>query len=120
MSTSRIRLLVDIDIHDRKFSDFEAIALQMVAVSEKEPGTLCYNFLLSADRKHCRLVEGYTDVSAITAHFKGPAVQQFVPQLLKVASPVLMEIYGDPGPEVTAMAAAFNAVILTGWHGFDR
>jgi len=120
VSNNRVRLLVDIDIHDGKFAEFEAIARQMVAVSEKEPGTLGYHFLLSADRKRCRLVEGYTDVAAITAHFNGPAVQQHVPQMVQVATPVRMEIYGDPGPEISAMAGAFGAEIFTAWEGFDR
>jgi len=120
MSTTRIRLLVDIDIHDGKFAEFEKIARQMVEVSEKEPGTLGYHFVLSADRRRCRLVEGYTDAAAITAHFNGPAVQQFVPQMIQVATPTRMEIYGDPGPEVRAMAANFGAEIFTAWEGFDR
>ncbi len=121
MSTSRIRLLVDIDIHQGKFTEFEAIAKKMVAVSEQEPGAIAYHFLLSDDRKRCRLVEGYTDVAAITAHFAGPAVQQFVPQLTQVATPTRMEIYGDPGPQVTAMASsAFGAQVFTTWEGFDR
>lgn len=120
MSTSHIRLLLGLDIHDGKFSEFETIAQQMVAVSEKEPGTLLYQFFLSADRKHCRLVETYTDVPAITAHFKGPAVQQLVPALLKVGSLVLLEIYGDPAPAVTAMAAPLKALVFTPRHGFDR
>lgn len=120
MSTSRIRVLVDVDIYEGKFAEFEAIAQKMVAVSEQEPGTIAYHFLLSADRKRCRLVEGYKDVAAITAHFAGPAVQQLVPQLIQFASPTRMEIYGDPGPQVTAMAAAFGAHIFTTWEGFDR
>ncbi len=120
MSTGRIRLLVDINIHAGKFTEFEAIAKQMVAVSEKEPGTLGYHFLLSDDRTRCRLVEGYTDVAAITAHFLGPAVQQLVPQMMQVATPTRMEIYGDPGPQVAAMAAAFGAEVFTAWEGFDR
>lgn len=120
MSTSPIRLLLGVDIHEGKFSELEAIAKQMVAVSTKEPGTLFYQFFLSANRKHCRLVEAYSDVPAVTAHFKGPAVQQLVPQLLKVTSPVLLEIYGDPGPEVAALAASLRAVVFTPWHGFDR
>jgi quinol monooxygenase YgiN len=120
MSVSHIRLLVDINIHHGKFAEFEALAKQMVTVSEQEPGTLGYHFLLSADRTRCRLIEGYTDQAAITAHFNGPAVQQFVPQLMQVASPVRMEIYGDPGLEVTAMVAAFGAEIFTAWEGFDR
>jgi quinol monooxygenase YgiN len=120
MPTSRIRLLADIDIHDGKFAEFEAIVKQMVSASEQEPGTLGYHFMLSADRKRCRLVEGYADVAAITAHAKGPAVQQFVPQMLQVATFTRMEIYGDPGPEVRSMAANFGAEIFTAWEGFDR
>ena len=120
MSTGRVRLLVDLNIHEGKFAEFEAIAKRMAAVSEAEPGTLGYHFYLSADRTRCRLVEGYTDAASITAHFNGPAVQQFVPQMLQVASPVRMEIYGDPGPQVTAMVAAFGAEIFSAWEGFDR
>ena len=120
MSTARIRLLVGLEIHDGKFAEFEALAKQMVEVSENEPGTLAYHFVLSADRKHCRLVEGYADTAAVTAHFQGPAVQQLVPQLLKIATPTLMEFYGDPGPEVRAMAASFNAGIFAAFAGFDR
>ena len=120
MGTGRIRVLVDINIREGKLAEVEAIALQMVAVSENEPGTLAYHFVLSADRTRARLVEGYSDVAAITAHFNGPAVQQLVPQLLQVASPARMEIYGDPGPQVTAMAAALGAEIFTAWQGFDR
>lgn len=120
MSTSRIRVLVDVEIHEGKFAEFEVIAKKMVAVSEQEPGTIAYHFLLSADRKRCRLVEGYTDVAAITAHFAGPAVQQFVPQMMQVATPTRMDIYGDPGPQVRAMTAALGAVVFTAWKGFDR
>src|SRR5262245_40821137 len=94
MPTSRIRLLVAVDIHDGKFAEFEGLVKQAVAVSEAEPGTLGYHFVLSDDRKHCRLIEGYTDADAVATHFKGPAVQQIVPQMLKVATPTLMEFYG--------------------------
>jgi quinol monooxygenase YgiN len=120
MSTNRIRLLVDIDIADGKFAEFETIARQMAAVSEAEPGTLGYHFVLSADRRRCRLVEGYVDQAAIEAHFAGPAVQEWVPKLVQVGTPVRMEIYGDPGPKVTAMAAGFGAVVFPAWVGFDR
>ena len=120
MSTNRIRLLVDIDIADGKFAEFETIARQMASVSEQEPGTLGYHFVLSADRRRCRLVEGYVDQAAIEAHFAGPAVQEWVPKLVQVGTPVRMEIYGDPGPKVTAMAAGFGAVVFPAWVGFDR
>ena len=120
MATDRIRLLVDFEIHDGKFAEFETIVKQMAEVSEKEPGTLGYHFYLSLDRKRCRLVEGYTDIAAITAHFDGPAVQQFVPEIIEVSTPVRMEFYGYPGAHVTAMATLFGAQFFTAWEGFDR
>jgi quinol monooxygenase YgiN len=120
MSTSRIRLLVDMDIHDGKFAEFESLARQMAGVSEAEPGTLAYHFVLSADRRRCRLVEGYDDAAAIMAHFAGRAVKELLPQMLQVASVTRMEIYGDPGPQVTARAKEVGAEIFTAWEGFDR
>ncbi|MFZ1136576.1 MAG: antibiotic biosynthesis monooxygenase [Candidatus Korobacteraceae bacterium] len=120
MSTPRIRVVVDLNIYDGRFAEFEAIAKQMVAESELEPGTLCYQFLLSADRQRCRLVEGYADEAAITAHFEGPAVHQHIQQLIQVSLPTRMEVYGDPGPKVAAMAATFAVQVFTGWLGFDR
>lgn len=120
METERIRLLVDLEIHEGKFADFEALAKEMVAVSELEPGTLNYKFYLNADRKQCRLVEGYSDQAAITEHFKGRAVQNLVPQLIQFCTPKRMEFYGDPGAEVTTMASAFGAQFFGTFEGFDR
>lgn len=120
MSTNRIRLLVDIDIHDGKFAEFEAIVREMAAASAREPGTIAYHFVLDADRKRCRLIEGYTDQAAIAAHFDGPAVQEWLPKMTQVATPKRLEIYGDPGPKVTAMAAAIGATLYSDWQGFDR
>ncbi len=121
MSTNRIRVVVDLDIYEGKFAELEVIAKQMVAESEREPGTQCFHFLLSADRKRCRLVEGYADQAAIEAHFiDGPAIHQHIQQLIQVALPTRMEVYGDPGPKVAAMASAFAVEIFTTWEGFDR
>ena len=120
MSTQRVRLLVELTIHEGKLAEFEAIAQQMVEVSQKETGTLGYHFLLSADRTRCRLIEGYTEAGAIQAHFSGPAVQEFVPKLLEVASMTRMEVYGDPGPPVSTTVAGLGAEIFSSWQGFDR
>jgi quinol monooxygenase YgiN len=120
MSLKPIRLVVDIDINEGKFDEFEAIVKRMAEVSAQEPGTLGYHFLLNEDRTRCRLVEGYVDEAAIAAHFDGPAVKEWVPKLVQVAIPSRMEIYGDPGPQVAAKAATLGAKIFAPWHGFDR
>ena len=120
MNSNRIRLVLGLDIQDGKFSEFQTIAQEMVALTMKEAGTLTYEFLLGADQKRCRLIETYNDVPAIAEHFKGAAVQQFLPQLLQVACLTALEFHGDPGPEIVAKAAQLNPAVFTIWQGFDR
>ncbi len=121
MSTTRILIVVDFDIYDGKLAEFEAIAKQTVEEYEQERGTLAYHFVLSADSKRCRLVQGYADQAAVTAHWiDGPAVHRHIFQFIQVALTTRVEIYGDPGPKVAAMAAEFGVEIFASWVGFDR
>jgi len=66
-----VRLAVDLTIKEGMLEAFEGVARTMVAGSHKEPGTLEYDWFLSADRKKCRLLELYTDANAVLAHFNG-------------------------------------------------
>lgn len=120
MNSNRKRLVLGLDIHDGKFQEFQTVAQEMVEITKKEAGALTYLFLLSTDRKHCRLIETYNDEPAITAHFKGLAVQQFVPKLMDVANLAFIEFHGDPGAEIVAQAASLNPVVFATWQGFDR
>jgi hypothetical protein len=63
----------------------------------------------------------YSDQAAITAHFTGRAVQEFIiPQLLQFCTPTRLEVYGNPGAEVIAMVTVLGAQIFGPWEGFDR
>jgi quinol monooxygenase YgiN len=115
-----VRLTVDLTIKEETFNEFEAIARTMIAGSQKEPGTLGYDFFLSDDRKRCRLVESYADADAVLAHFKGPVVQELVPRLLETSSLTGFEVYGNPGPETTQMLKGFGAEIFDFWDGLTR
>lgn len=115
-----VRLNVALTISDGELAAFEDIAATMIAATRKEPGALAYDWHFSADRKHCRLVETYVNADALSAHFKGPVVQQLVPKLVEVSSVDRFEVYGDPGPEGTQMLASFGAEIFSDWHSIDR
>jgi quinol monooxygenase YgiN len=120
MNTHTVGLNVGLAIHAGKLDAFETIAWAMAEASEKEPGTLTYDFYLTGDRTKCRLVESYVDANAVLAHFKGPAVQQLAPKLLESSNISSFEVYGDPGPEMTKMLAAFKAEIFLPRHGLSR
>jgi quinol monooxygenase YgiN len=115
-----VRFTVDLTINEEKFHEFEGIAQAMIAGSQKEPGTLGYDWCLSDDRKRCRLVETYADGNAVLAHLTGPVVQELVPKILEASSISGFEVYGDPGPKAAEMLAGFGAEIFQLWHGFGR
>jgi quinol monooxygenase YgiN len=119
MAASTVRFVVSFAINEGAFVAFERIARVMSAESQKEPGTLAYEWSLSADRARCRLYEAYVDGDAVLAHLKGPVVQELVPKLLEAGSLAGLEIYGDPGPEATAMLTAMGAQIFPVWQGFS-
>jgi quinol monooxygenase YgiN len=119
MST-QVHFLVELTIQDGKFDSFEAIAQEMIAHTQHEPGALCYEWCLSADRKRCRIIETYSDSEAVLAHIQGPAVQEGVPKLLESSNLNRFEVYGDPGPQAAAILAGIGAEIFSNWCGFHR
>ena len=120
MDKHMVRFTVDLTINEEKFNEFEGIARTMIAGSQKEPGTLGYDFFLSGDRRRCRLVESYADADAVLAHATGPVVQELVPRLLETSSLNGFEVYGDPGPKAAQMLAGFGAEIFELWQGMGR
>lgn len=120
MVKQTVLLAVDLTTKDGKRDAFESIAQAMVAGSQNEPGTLGYEWFLSADGKRYRLIETYTDAAAALAHFTGPVVQELVPKLLGTANIAGFEVYGEPGPKLGEMLTGFGAEIFEFQRGLDR
>jgi quinol monooxygenase YgiN len=118
MASKIVRFTVSLSIADGKLEVFEKIAEAMLAATRSEPGALGYDWYLSSDRRHCRLLETYADADAVVTHLTGPVVQESVPKLLAVAVLNSFEVYGDPGPKASAMLAGFGAVIFAPRHVF--
>jgi quinol monooxygenase YgiN len=115
-----VRLTVNFVVSDEQLEEFKSVAQTMTEESETEPGTLGYEWFVSGDGKHFRLVETYADSRAVEAHFMGPVVQQWVPKLAAVCKVDGFEFYGDPGPLVTGAAGGFGAAVFQYWLGIDR
>ena len=120
MASATTWFIVSFTIAEGKIDAFEATVEKMVAGSLKEPGTLAYEFCLSADRTQCRLVEAYVDAAAVLAHLAGPVVQELVPQVLQASAISGFEVYGDPGAEAAKLLEGFGATVFPSWRGFSR
>ena len=117
---SKVLLRVSLAIREGKLDAFKAVAREMVDASQKEPGTLSYEWFMMADGKRCELIETYVDADALLAHFAGPAVQQGVPKMMATADVSGFQVFGDPGPKATEILSGFGAEIFSYWHGLNR
>ena len=115
-----VSIAVDTTINDGQLENFKKVASAMTALCESEPGTLGYEWFLSADAKHCRLHETYVDGDAVLAHFAGPVITELVPKLAAFCKTDRLEIYGDPGPKVAEIASKIGAQIFAYWTGLSR
>jgi len=120
MARQTVRFMVSFTINNGKAADFERVAREMTALTEAEPGTLAYDWFLSADRSQCRLYESYVDGNAVVAHLSGVVVQELVPKLLETSALSGFEVYGDPGPQAGAMLAALGAGVFQPWLSIAR
>jgi quinol monooxygenase YgiN len=120
MGSHTVHFNVSLTIREGKYAAFEETAMAMIAGTQKEPGALGYEWYLSGDRKSCRLLETYANAEAALAHCTGPVVRDLVPKLLESASVSAFEVYGDSGPQVTAMLAGFGAGFFAFQHGLGR
>lgn len=115
-----VTLRVDMTIPKGKLKEFQRIAQQMIAASRKEPGTLGYQWFLSADGGRCRIVETYANSQAVLAHLAGPVITEFFPKLMGQSKIDAFEVYGKPSPKAAAKLKGSGAVIFGTWRGFSR
>ena len=119
MVSERIHFVIDFAIHEGKFDDFAATVKSMAAGTSKEAGALEYEWYLSKDNNHCRLVEIYADVEAMQAHMASSVVRELVPKLLGFATLSRFEVYGAPDEASAATLSSIGAEIYRHWHGLE-
>ncbi|MGA7683855.1 MAG: antibiotic biosynthesis monooxygenase [Terriglobales bacterium] len=120
MKKSTVYFLVSFEINEGKFETFKEIAQAMIAITQKEPGALAYEWYFSTDQTNVRLIETYADQSAVSAHMAGRAVSELVPKIREISSITGFEVYGDPGAPAAELLSKVGAEIFQRWNGLDR
>ncbi|MGO8977333.1 MAG: putative quinol monooxygenase [Steroidobacteraceae bacterium] len=118
MDNKIVRFSVSLSIAEGKFEAFEKLAEAMLAATRRNPGARGFDWYLSSDRQHCRLLETYANADAVIAQIQGPVVHEFIPKMLAVGKLNSFEVFGEPGPKATALLAGFGAAFFAPWHLF--
>lgn len=106
-------------VRDGHLDDVRELMSDMVAATEEEPGTLGYEWFLSADGKSCHINERYANSEAVMAHL-GNFGSKFAERFLACFEPKLLSVYGDPSAEARAALDGLGATYLGWLGGFNR
>jgi quinol monooxygenase YgiN len=98
---------------------FRDIAAKVVALVEREPGTLVYRWSMRADGKTFDVVEIYKDSDAVVAHVKDVG-SHFAEDLGKTQKVIKFVVYGDPDTEAKKAIEGLHPEYEMPFAGFIR
>ena len=110
--------LFTLAIEPKNFPAFEALVSEIVAATQKEPGTLIYEYSVNADRTVAHILERYRAGSVVT-HVDN-TFAPFAERFLNLARITGLVVYGNPDTEVRKRLDPFNAVYMESFGGFSR
>jgi quinol monooxygenase YgiN len=111
--SEQLSWLLEVTILPGKLADFRAVAKDLIANTQPEPGTLDYEWHLSPDNTTCHIFERYRDSAAMIQHVGGFG-------FLASCRPTRFSVYGDLSAEAKTALADLGPVYFSGLGGFSR
>jgi quinol monooxygenase YgiN len=98
----------------------DTIVQKLVAATEKEPGTLEYEYAVGDDQKTVDIFERYTNSHAAVVHVTENFGPNFSKEFMAVAKPIRFVVYGVPTDELKKALADFRPIYMTPFDGFTK
>ncbi len=117
--TENIYWVLQLDVQAGGFEQFRALMLEMVAAADGEPGTLNYEWNISADSRVCHIYVRYRNCAAVMNHMAGWDVR-FSRRFAALAAITRMSVYGAPDAAVKAVLDPYGPVYYEQFGGFSR
>ena len=99
---------------------FKSVVQKLVAATEKEPGTLEYEYAVGDDQKTVDIFERYTNSHAAHVHVTENFGPNFSKDFMAVAKPIRFVVYGVPTDELKKTLADFHPIYMTPFDGFTK
>ena len=110
--------LIEASILPGQLDAFCAVARDLIAAAQGEPGTLDYEYSLSPDATTCHIFERYADSDALLAHVQ--TFHKFAARFMASCKPTKCTVYGKPSDEAKAAIADLGPVYFEPLGGFSR
>jgi quinol monooxygenase YgiN len=120
MDNLEIYWVFELVINPGRFEDLKTLMAAMAEATQKnEPGTLNYEWAISADRQVCHVHERYQDSAAVMAHLESFGAN-FAVRLMEAVTPARLVVYGTPNAQVKDGLAGLGPVYMAPFGGFRR
>ena len=117
---SHVAWMLELEVQGGRDAQFRDLMAEMVkATEENEPGTLDYEWSVSADGRQCHIFERYVDSAAAMVHARTFGAK-YAERFLGCLKPTRMHLYGTPSAEVREALAGLGPVHMAPALGFSR
>jgi len=112
--------MLELAVQPGRLNDLRNVMQDMVdAASTNEPGTLNYEWNISADGGASHIYVRYRDSAAVMTHMQAFGTR-FTARFMELVTITRFVVYGSPGAEVKAALAAYSPVYFAPFGGFKR
>ena len=112
--------LLELNIKPGEIDTLKALMTEMSdATKADEPGTLYYEWFISADGQTCHIHERYADSDAVMVHM-GNFGAKFAERFMAILEPTRFTVYGNPSDEVKKGLEGMGVEFVTPIGGFSR
>lgn len=118
MSTN-VSWVFELTLHEGQLDNLKALMHEMVESTGAEPGTLAYEWSLSADGTVCHIHERYADSAATVQHLHG-FLEKFADRLMATGEATSFVVYGTPDDAARAILDGFSPTYMAPLGGFAR
>jgi quinol monooxygenase YgiN len=118
--SDHVSWILELNIQPGRDAAFRALMAEMVAATKAgEPGTLNYEWSVTADGTQCHTYERYVDSAATMVHL-GNFGSKYAERFMGILAPVGFTVYGAPDAAVKEALAGFNPTYVESVGGFSR
>ena len=115
----QVSWVIELAVKPGQLEAFRTLMQEMVESTRAEPGTLSYEWFVSADGGAVHIYERYVDSAATMTHLAGFG-SKFAERFLALVSPTRFTVFGEPSDEARQALSGFGASFLSTFGGFVR
>ncbi|MEM7114863.1 MAG: antibiotic biosynthesis monooxygenase [Chloroflexota bacterium] len=118
--SDQVYWMLETKINDGQMDNLKALMAEMVeATQANEPGTLNYEWSITADGQSCHIFERYADSEATLIHL-GTFGKVYAARFMSILQPTSMMVYGNPNEATREALKGVGGVFMTAIGGFSR